>query len=72
MDEEVPVERIDLYALALISTVGGILIAVWMMPLAITPEFFVAIFVSSMLIAFFIFIPIMGARLFIDDWRAES
>ena len=69
--EEVPVERRDLIVLALVSVVGGILIAVWTVTPEFSPEFFQAIFVGACLLAFFLFIPIMGTRLFIDDWREK-
>ncbi|WP_246999938.1 hypothetical protein [Halosolutus gelatinilyticus] len=68
-EQEVPVNRADLLVLAAVSVVGGVLIASWMLPPAITPQYLNAIMVSTMLLAFFLFIPIMGARLFIDDWR---
>ena len=34
-------------------------------------EFISIVFLGMMLLAFFLFIPVMGARLFIDDWREE-
>ena len=69
MSEEVPVERRDLVALAVVSVIGGVLIATWTVSPSISPQFFQAIFVGACLLAFFLFIPFMGARLFIDDWK---
>ena len=71
MSEEVPVTRTDLLVLAVVSVAGGILIASWTLSPSLSPQFFNAIFVGTMLLAFFLFIPVMGARLFIDDWRDE-
>jgi len=69
--EEVPVERRDLIVLAVVSIVGGVLIAVWTVTPELSPQFFQAIFVGACLLAFFLFIPIMGVRLFLDD-RGEE
>ncbi|SEH11433.1 hypothetical protein SAMN04487967_0348 [Natronorubrum sediminis] len=71
MSEEVPVNRVDLLALAVVSLVGGVVLAVLLAPVELTPEFISIIFLGMMLLAFFLFIPVMGARLFIDDWREE-
>lgn len=71
MSEEVPVTRMDLLALAVVSLVGGVLLATLLAPIELTPEFISIIFLGMMLLAFFLFIPVMGARLFIDDWRGE-
>ncbi|ELY89127.1 hypothetical protein C483_14290 [Natrialba hulunbeirensis JCM 10989] len=72
MSEEVPVRRTDLYALVVISVVGGFVLASWMMPPALSPAFANAIFVGMMLLAFFLFIPVMGVRLFIEDRKEEE
>ncbi|APX95753.1 hypothetical protein [Natronorubrum daqingense] len=71
MSEEVPVNRVDLLALAVVSLVGGVVLAVLLAPVELTPEFISIVFLGMMLLAFFLFIPVMGARLFIDDWREE-
>ena len=71
MSEEVPVNRTDLLALAVVSLVGGVLLAALLAPVELTPEFISIVFLGMMLLAFFLFIPVMGARLFIDDWREE-
>ncbi|MDQ2051412.1 hypothetical protein RBH26_13090 [Natronolimnohabitans sp. A-GB9] len=71
MSDEVPVTRTDLLVLIVVSLTGGTLIASLMLTPAISPQFINAIFVGTMLLAFFLFIPIMGARLFIDDWNDE-
>ena len=70
--EEVPVERRDLITLAIVSVGGGVLIASWMVTPSITPQYFQAIFVGACLLAFFLFIPIMGTRLFIEDWTSDE
>lgn len=72
MADEVPVKREDVAVLVVVSLLGGVLIASWMLSPALSPRFFNAIFVGTMLLAFFLFIPVMGARLFIDDWRDDG
>jgi len=69
--DEVPVERRDLLALFVVSVLGGILLAVAVVGPQLTPQFFSAIFVGACLLAFFLFIPIMGIRLFIHDWTDD-
>lgn len=69
MTEEVPVTRTDLLVLVAVSLSGGVLIALWTVSLELSTQFVSAILVGTMLLAFFLFIPVMGARLFIDDWR---
>lgn len=71
MSEEVPVERRDLGILVVLSVVGGTLIASWISTPSVSPQFFQAIFVGACLLAFFLFIPVMGVRLFVDDWEEE-
>lgn len=70
--DEVPVRRQDLLVLAVVSVGGGIAIASWMLGPSISPQYFNAIMVSTMLLAFFLFIPVMGVRLFVEDWRADD
>ncbi|ELY59976.1 hypothetical protein [Natronolimnohabitans innermongolicus] len=72
MSDEVPVESTDLLVLIAVSLGGGTLIASLLVTPAVSPQFINAIFVSAMFLAFFLFIPIMGARLFIDDDGEES
>lgn len=71
MSEEVPVERRDIGMLVVLSVVGGVLIASWVSTPSISPQYFQAIFVGACLLAFFLFIPVMGVRLFVDDWNDE-
>lgn len=69
MEEEVPVRRRDLLVLVVVSVGGGVVLASWMMPPQLSPQYVNAIMVAAVLLAFFLFIPVMGIRLFIDDWR---
>ncbi|ARS90334.1 hypothetical protein [Natrarchaeobaculum aegyptiacum] len=71
MSEEVPVERRDIGILVALSIAGGVLIASWISTPSISPQFFQAIFVGACLLAFFLFIPVMGVRLFVDDQSGE-
>lgn len=71
MSEEVPVRRTDLLVLVAVSLGGGVIIASLMLSPALSPQFFNAVFVGAMLLAFFLFIPVLGARLFVDDRRDE-
>ncbi|THE62957.1 hypothetical protein D8Y22_21140 [Salinadaptatus halalkaliphilus] len=67
MTDEVPVHRTDLLVLGVVSLLGGLLIATVTITPELSPQFFNAIFVGATLLAFFLFIPIMGLRLFIGD-----
>ncbi|RQH01468.1 hypothetical protein [Natrarchaeobius oligotrophus] len=69
MTEEVPVNRSDLVALVVVSVIGGIVLASWLLPPQLSPEYLNAIMVASVMLAFFLFIPVMGIRLFLDDRR---
>ncbi|OVE86077.1 hypothetical protein [Natronolimnobius baerhuensis] len=71
MEEEVPVRRRDLIALVVLSLGGGIALASWMLSPQLSPQFFNATLVATMLLAFFLFIPVMGARLFLEDRNKE-
>lgn len=71
MEEEVPVNPRDLIALAVVSLGGGVVIASVLLSPQLSPQFFYATMVGTMLLAFFLFIPVMGIRLFIDDWNEE-
>ena len=72
MTEEVPVNRTDLLVLVAVSLVGGFLIAWGTISLELSSRFVNAVFVGAVMIAFFLFIPIMGIRLFIDDWKEDE
>ncbi len=72
MADEVPVKRTDLLILAAVSLFGGVLLASVMLSPALSPPYISAILASTMLVAFFLFIPAMGIRLFVDDWREED
>ncbi|NGM71460.1 hypothetical protein G6M89_21155 [Natronolimnobius sp. AArcel1] len=67
MDEEVPVRRRDLVTLVVLSLGGGIALTSWMLSPQLSPQFFNAVLVATMLLAFFLFIPVMGIRLFLED-----
>ncbi|WP_440769706.1 hypothetical protein [Natronorubrum sp. DTA28] len=72
MTEEVPVTRTDLLVLVAVSLGGGFLIAWGTVSLELTPRFVNAVFVGAVMLAFFLFIPIMGIRLFVDDWKQDE
>ncbi|ELY57784.1 hypothetical protein [Natronococcus jeotgali] len=67
MSEELPVKITDLLALTVVSVIGGTLIASWTLSPRLTPRFAVSILSGTVLLLFFLFIPVMGARLFLDD-----
>lgn len=67
MSDEVPVKRRDLLALAIVSVGGGILIASVTVSPELSPQFFNAIGVGAVLLAFFLFVPVMGFRLFLEE-----
>ncbi|MFA9425230.1 hypothetical protein [Natronorubrum sp. A-ect3] len=71
MTEEVPVRRTDLLILMIVSIVGGVLLASLIVTPTLSTQFISTIFLGMMLLAFFLFIPVMGVRLFLDDWNDE-
>ena len=71
MTEEVPVRRTDLLILMIVSIVGGILLASLLVTPTLSTQFISTIFLGMVLLAFFLFIPVMGVRLFLEDWNDE-
>lgn len=69
--EEVPVERTDMLVLVVVSILGGLLIAVWTVSVEFSPQFVQATFVGATMLAFFLFVPVMGLRLFLEDRRDD-
>ncbi|WP_459809175.1 hypothetical protein [Halopiger thermotolerans] len=67
MEEEVPVTRRDLGLLVGISVLGGVVIAAALLPPEPSPQFLNAVMVGTMLVSFFLFIPVMGVRMFIEE-----
>ncbi|RKD97480.1 hypothetical protein [Halopiger aswanensis] len=67
MEEEVPVTRRDLGLLVIISLLGGVGIAAALLPVELSPQFLNAVMVGAMLVSFFMFIPVMGIRMFLED-----
>lgn len=72
MDQGLPVKPIDLLVLAVVSVVGGIAIASWVMEPRPTPNFVVTISSGTVMLLFFLFIPVMGVRLFIEERRERT
>lgn len=71
-DDDLPVYPKDLLVLAVVSLLGGLLIAAWLRPLEATPEFLFSIFSGAVMLVFFLFIPTMGIRLFLEDRDDEA
>lgn len=71
MEEEVPVHRRDLLTLVVVSLAGGVVLASLLIPPQLSPRYLNAIMVATMLLAFFLFVPVMGIRLFLDDRNEE-
>lgn len=71
MSEDLPVKAVDLLVLVAVSVLGGSVIASWTLSPQLTPNFAVAVFSGTVMLAFFLFIPVMGIRLFIEE-RAEE
>ncbi|RQG90331.1 hypothetical protein EA462_10175 [Natrarchaeobius halalkaliphilus] len=72
MSEEVPVNRSDLVALLIVSVIGGVAVASWLLTPRLSPQYLNAVMVSSVMLAFFLFIPVMGIRLFVDDRQSRE
>lgn len=71
-DQDLPVKPIDLLVLAVVSVLGGIAIASWAMEPRPTPYFVVAISSGTVMLIFFLFIPVMGIRMFVDERRSDE
>ncbi|TYT63130.1 hypothetical protein [Natrialba swarupiae] len=72
MPEEVPVNRTDIVILTAVSVLGGVVLASLLMTPELTPRFVNAAMISAVLLAFFLFIPVMGVRMFVDDRRVKD
>ncbi|ELY44490.1 hypothetical protein C495_11324 [Natronorubrum sulfidifaciens JCM 14089] len=72
MTEEVPVKFTDLLLLGVVSLGGGILIASLILTPTLSTQFISVIFLGTMLLAFFLFIPVLGVRLFLEERNDES
>ncbi|MFU8869174.1 hypothetical protein [Natronococcus sp.] len=72
MEEGVPVHGTDILVLVVVSIVGGFLLAAWTLPPALAFDFAVSVLAGTVLMAFLLFIPVMGVRLFIDDYRDDG
>ncbi|ELY56890.1 hypothetical protein QA600_06525 [Natronococcus sp. A-GB1] len=72
MSEEVPVHTNDILVLIVVSILGGFLLAAWTLPPALAFDFAVSVLAGTVLMAFLLFIPVMGVRLFIDDYRDDG
>ena len=72
MEEELPVNPTDMGILIVLSVVGGVLLASVLITPSLSTPYLSTILGSTMLLAFFLFVPVMGARLFIDDWNDDS
>ncbi|SFC45730.1 hypothetical protein SAMN05444422_108232 [Halobiforma haloterrestris] len=69
--DDLPVYPKDLLVLGVVSLFGGLLIAAWLRPLEASPEFLFSIFSGAVMLVFFLFIPVMGIRLFLEDRNDE-
>ncbi|AGB38503.1 hypothetical protein [Natronococcus occultus] len=72
MSQDVPVHAIDIVVLIVVSVLGGFLLAAWTLPPSLAFDFAVSVLAGTVFMAFFLFIPIMGVRLFIEDAREEK
>lgn len=65
-------KAVDLLVLAVVSVLGGVAIASWVMEPQPTPNFVVAISSGTAMLLFFLFIPVMGVRMFIEERRERT
>lgn len=72
MSEEVPVHATDILILIVVSAIGGFLLASWTLPPTLAFDFAVSVLAGTVFMAFFLFIPVMGVRLFIQDAREDD
>jgi hypothetical protein len=72
MEEDVPVRGTDILVLVIVSIVGGFLLAAWTLPPTLAFDFAVSVLAGTVFMAFFLFIPVMGVRLFLDERNAEE
>ncbi|MFC4438801.1 MULTISPECIES: hypothetical protein [Natrialbaceae] len=67
MSQDVPVKTTDLLVLVVVSLLGGLVLATWTLSPRLAPDFAVSILAGTVTLAFFLFIPVMGVRLFLDE-----
>lgn len=72
MEEGVPVHGTDILVLVVVSVVGGFLLAAWTLPPTLAFDFAVSVLAGTVFMAFFLFIPVMGIRLFIDERKEDA
>ena len=70
--DELPVNRRDLVALVVVSALGGFAIAAWVATPEPTPQFAVGVLSGTTMLLFFLFVPVMGLRLFLDERAGEK
>ncbi|MFC4987927.1 MULTISPECIES: hypothetical protein [Saliphagus] len=71
-EPDLPVKPVDLLVLVVVSVLGGALIASWAMEPRLTPNFVVAISSGTVMLAFFLFIPVMGVRTFLEERKGGN
>ena len=72
MSQDVPVHATDILILIVVSLLGGFLLAAWTLPPTLAFDFAVSVLAGTVFMAFFLFIPVMGVRLFIDERREDG
>jgi 4-amino-4-deoxy-L-arabinose transferase-like glycosyltransferase len=72
MTDDVPVRGTDILVLVAVSVLGGFLLAAWTLPPALAFDFAVSVLAGTVLLAFFLFIPVMGVRLFVEERRENE
>ncbi|SDR16744.1 hypothetical protein [Natronobacterium texcoconense] len=70
--DDVPVYPKDLVALFVVSLFFGLLIAAWLRPIEASAEFVFSVSSGAVLLMFFLFVPVMGIRLFFEDWKDDE
>lgn len=62
---------VDFVVLVVVSVIVGAAIASWVHSPQLTPDFVVTVFSGTVMVTFFLFVPVMGVRLFLEE-RAEA
>ncbi|AFZ73251.1 hypothetical protein [Natronobacterium gregoryi] len=71
-EEELPIYLKDFLALAVVSLVFGVALAALLRPVEPYSQFVFTAFSGAVLLAFFLFVPTMAVRLFLEERTAED
>ncbi|EMA36802.1 hypothetical protein [Halobiforma nitratireducens] len=71
-EEELPIYPRDFLVLAVVSLVFGVALAALLRPIEPYSQFVFTAFSGAVLLAFFLFVPVMAVRLFLEERASED